>query len=383
MTLFLKKTFLILTLTFSFFSLFSQGKRTYFPNYLHSSPYGSNLHIKWENGISIDTLVKHLGVQTKCLVNTQTKKSNISIKEKQTVIYDPFGRIIEKSNITKRGNWFHKVDYTQKNKTIRETKYSYAITERNDSNRTIRNYSEYRNKKGKVKQQYLNTNTYTYGKWRTASFVNKSKKDTSEMLIKTKYYYSGDTGDLIKKELYKKGKLNYTYVYDCSLAEKIAQPKKDSTRVCQNKATDDRGYTYYTSYSYKENRTFKTVSVTNAEKKLIEYYRYIVIDGKELPTYIYKNTKDSSFSQNIYYSKNLKKKKHYYTNTAYKDKRGRTIRVVSLSYNKYKTVSTHYQYYKYNSNGLMKSSSYEHINSKNGKIYFQGSSDYYYTFFNS
>lgn len=370
-----------MTLFLTIIELFAQGYGNY-PMYRGPISYSASTSTIWQNGVRIDTLLRDLGVKEKVQVETESTKNKVRLIRQKKEVFDHFGRIIEFRNISKYGDWFHEADYTQKNKRITKSNHAYSETIRNDHNRIIKSYNVYFKRNGKISSQRLNTYTYKYDKWIIASYTNTSSKDTLEMELKQKYFYDNDTGAIIKRELYKKGKLNYTYVYDCSLADAVARPKKDSTRVCQNEATDDRGYTYYTRFSYKDSRTYKSVSVKNQKNQLVESYMYIIQGDQELPTYIFRKSDDSSYTERINYSNNLKRKKSRFISTIYKNKKGQMERIVDQFYFKDKLKSTNYSFFTYNNKGLIKSSSQEAISAK-GKVTFHHSSNYYYSYFNS
>lgn len=373
----------VLLLAVFLFNLYAAGQYINFSSYYYNCKGADCISNSiYVYGIyQIDTLARNHQVKEKVEITEQRKRGDYKLSYSTQVIYDEQGRKTKTYRTSQYGSYSSEYDYTTKNKIISNSNFYYSERTYNDSSQIISNLYVFKKKDGKTQSMRLSKSEYNnHGKLTSMQYSYK-KKDTMHMRYQLKRYYLNDSGELIKVEYFNNGKISHTYVYDCDLTNQKAPPKKDSTRVCKNEATDDRGYTYHTSFSENQNRLYKTTRVYDPKNKLVESSQYLIKDGQELPYNIYKINRDSSFNISYQYNSSLKKviRTISRTNLFNPDQ---TISNTQIKITKKGKTDLHYIYYKYYKNGLIKESFDELINHK-GKVKRSYKQRFYYTFFSS
>jgi hypothetical protein len=379
----MKKPKSILLLSAFLIQICAMGQYTNYPSY-YSNCIGADCitNGNYIYGIyQIDTLARNHEVKEKVEIIEQSNRGENKLIRSTQVVYDEQGRKVKTYRTSQYGNYSTESDYATKNKIISKSSYSYSERRYNDSSQIISNLYVIKKKDGTTQSMRLSKSEYNHHGKLTSMQTSYKKKDTTLMRYRLKRYYRSDSGELTKIEYFNKGKISHTYVYDCDLTNQKAPPKKDSTRVCKNEATDDRGYTYYTSFSENQNRLYKTTHVYDPKNKLVESSQYIIKDGQELPFNIYRVNNDSSYNVSYQYNSNLKKVTRTIsrTNLYNPDK---TISNSQIKITKKGKTDLHYIYFKYYKNGLMKESFDEFINHKS-KVKRSFKQRFYYSFFNS
>jgi|GEM_PF-3566867 len=329
-----------------------------------------------------DTLLVANNIQTKLKQTEYIHKGKpyeLYVQERK---YDSLGRNVSSiSNSKNEQPYITTHQYLpQSNITIitnGDNYITYREAKFDNQENIISNYYV-RKKKNKIKSQCYYAYVYTENNKAIAQYYTP-KKDTSVQYIMYKRYYENDTGQLMKAEHYRKNKIFFTQIYECDLLKEV-KPGKDSSKICINKGTDDRGYTYTTNYTYNHNQTFKHVSITNPEKKLVSYKQYFVNNKmEEIEMYSMVYSKDSNIYKRLFYNRKYTKLKASDIQVTHftEDKK---IAFKKQSYVKHGKERQRVSYFKYYENGLVKSAITEFINRKGRRAEMHKERFYYIPF---
>ncbi len=326
----------------------------------------------------VDSMARALGIQDKVVTREYYKRGKRRLSYKTVRGYDNKGRLIKTQYTSPRYAYHSTSDYSVPQRiTTRHSGY-FKQSVYNDSNRLVSTYTRYNRKNNKLRSHYLTRYTYIGMRKNTTMHYSAKRKDTGVMRLSYRRYYQNDTGELVKMEYYRKGKVSHTYLYDCNLSQKKL-PKKNQSTICQNRATDDRGYTFITTFSRHENRTIKRVSVFNAHNKLVERTEHVVLEPGEKLISRYVRGKDSASTVYYRYSSNYSKVKGVHSRTLYYNRKNQVSRIHLIVRRKGKVHSERNTYFKYYSDGLIRESTNVRLNKK-GKIKGKSINSYYYSF---
>ncbi len=176
---------------------------------------------------------------------------NKDVPVKKTYAYNTYGKINEVKSYNKKGNLTWESLYSFNLDTL-VTEYLHKRKQKVYSKRTI----EYAGKK-------ITSTAYYY----------KSNPEP-----KTEYKYTFyDDGSRKETNYYKKGKLKYTWNFDCKSEGEIVQKHKDTAQICSWIETDSEGRVIkWMQTTNEDNKIRKTKSIfeNETDKNPVAFYSY-------------------------------------------------------------------------------------------------------------
>jgi hypothetical protein len=232
----------------------------------------------------------------------------------QTVKYDSMGNCIEATFTNPKGKILSQYLHTY-NASGKVICSIYKKSKGEVKNKINRAYDSY----GNISEEII----YHHGKEKSRIL---SMYDSTRLL--ESYFYKNGSKEFKRKWVYtyypdkskkssviydSKGKVLYTWNYECKPEGQLAGKHKDTTAVCKNEETDKDGNKIITSRKFNEKgKPFKTVIKKNKNGQTIEYATF---QGNDKPSTYYKYNDSGSFEEIIYY--NLKGKEIYKTIYSY------------------------------------------------------------------
>ena len=348
--------------------------------YYNGTNYENYSKIKFKDYYSYDSIMLVHKVKSVSKIVYTTKNNQEFLKSHRINSYDSLARAINTRQYSSKYSYTDNSVYNDSAKTIvRKGNRNYSENRYNENNNLVYQFYEYRKRNNKVYLRGLSRYHFNdSGKilLRESNF----KKDTFKIFPNAKYYYQNDTGQLEKKEYYKKGKLSKTYIYDCGYMPKIKPISKDSAYLCNNKTMDADGSITYTYINFSQGMQIKEVYKYNASKQLINRFSYVLKDDKELLTEMMVKSKDTILVKSIKYNKSYKKIKTTSEQINVMNSKGK-VYLSQLSYQiKNNKPYTSLTVYDYLANGLLRQTMSENHNSK-GKLIFKERCVYSYEYF--
>jgi len=287
--------------------------------------------------------------------------------------------VLSKMDYDKKGNCTSLIYYKKNGKPINQYLYEYSSDNKIINEKVL-----------KMQKKEIKKSTFTYdviGNCLEKTFSKKgkikgktvSKFDSTRVL--ESYYYKNGSNDYKRKWLYSyypdkskkssviynaKGKVLYTWNYECKPEGELKSKHKDTTEVCKLEETDVNGNKTITVRKFNEKgKAYKEVRTFNKEDKLILYCRYAdtglptnkctynAVTGNMEELIYYHKGKETFKSVNTYDGKNN------ITNTKYFHK-GKQNTNVDYQYNpqSFVTITTYYN----KKNELTETFKYEYTN---------------------
>lgn len=336
---------------------------------------------KYKDYYFYDSLALSLGITSSTNVIFKNHKGEDQLSRYIKKEYDELGRLTKSEMMGKTWNNIRSASYNTLGVVETRSNHSYSKREYNSKNEILSSYYESFNKNGKIYFARLTKYSYTTnGKLKT--ILTNQTKDTSILYPTVKYYYQNDTGSIIKRESFnKKGELTHTSVYDCNLTNFSSSKPKDSSVICNNIATDDRGFTYKTYINKTDKYEIKSVYTYDPQNVMVAYNKYSFYNNQQHLLSSYEKTKDSVIYKKYVYNKNFKKVKYFTTQKSTLNDSSKIIFTEKKEYFKNpKKTYTSIETYSYYSNGLLRQKMYETRNWKN-KIHSKGRSVFHYNYY--
>ncbi len=308
----MKKLIWVLTLLTVATGLRAQYAYQYEMNYLEYNNSG-----QYDKQKIVDNRIKEMTETNTRNKKTTSKKyefDSSGILKKFTICYGSIGKL-RRQHIYTYTLYKQTPDYTLlngKGKELRKKVFTY------NSDSLLIEEVEY--KKGELFSKVL----YKYDSTRiTESEYYWKKMDQPKDKWVYEYYPNHSKKS---STLYTNGKVKYVWNYECKEEGELIKKHKDTTIVCENTEFDKDGNKTVTSRNFNDRgKPYKSVSVYNKDKKLIEsrnydhkdllYYRSVQSpENSSYVWYSYRHGVERFRVENLYNSKNKKSEEVHYKN---------------------------------------------------------------------